>query len=118
MRIGEHYHLFVGNIQEFSSQHASVVFVFFFKQRRGNIKKEREKGKAGGRKERKKDRQVGNVDQVYFILDTLYCSNCPSAMLFLCLREVGQVLLVLTLDGKLLGSRVNFEETSSLDCVL
>ena len=95
-----------------------LFLFFFFKQRRGNIKKEREKGKAGGRKERKKDRQVGNVDQVYFILDTLYCSNCPSAMLFLCLREVGQVLLVLTLDGKLLGSRVNFEETSSLDCVL
>ena len=55
MRIGEHYHLFVGNIQEFSSQHASVFF--FFKQRRGNIKKEREKGK-GGREEGKKERQA------------------------------------------------------------
>ena len=114
MRIGEHYHLLVGNIQEFSSQHVSVLIFFFNKKE----EIEREKGRVGGRKERKKEWQVGNVDQVYFILDTLCCSNCPSVMLFLRLREVGQVLLVLTLDGKLLGSRVTFEETSSLDCVL
>ena len=68
--------------------------------------------------ERKKEWQVGNVDQVYFILDTVCCPNCPSVMPFLRLREVGEVLLVLTLDGKLLGSRVTCEETSSLDCVL
>ena len=72
----------------------------------------------GGREERKKEWQVGNVDQVYFILDTVCCPNCPSVMPFLRLREVGEVLLVLTLDGKLLGSRVTFEETYSLDCVL
>lgn len=94
----------------------SLLFFFFNKKEEIERKKERKEGRVGGRKERKKERQVGNVDQVYFILDIVCCSNCPSVML-LCLREVGQVLLVLTLMGNCLEA-VTFEETSSLDCVL